>query len=98
MRSAGAHRSSRSRPAPTASSGACSRWTRTLRKATSPSASPTGPRPTLELGGLLLGVAGALDDLAGAEHLHLEGGSRRPGGRPAANLLDTVLRHTVHAF
>src|SRR5438093_10406 len=45
----------------------------------------------------LLGRARELDDLAGAEHAHLEWSAQRRAGQPVADRLDVVLRHTGHA-
>jgi hypothetical protein len=47
--------------------------------------------------GALLGRAREFNDLAGAEHAHLEGGARRHAGQPVANLFDVVLRHNGDA-
>src|SRR6266542_2033753 len=47
----------------------------------------------------LLGLADEHDDLARAQHLHLEGGSRWLRGEPAPDLFDIVLRahgHIIH--
>src|SRR5437867_540571 len=45
----------------------------------------------------LLGRARELDDLAGAEHAHLEWSAQRRAGQPVADLLDVVLRHNGDA-
>src|SRR5206468_808161 len=46
----------------------------------------------------LLGRARELDDLAGAEHAHLEWSAQRRAGQPVADLLDVVLRHNGDAI
>jgi hypothetical protein len=79
-----------------------------LRQPAEPWAHPTSPtrRATADRGRQgrgavwrlnLLARAREFNDLAGAEHAHLEGEARRHAGQPVANLLDVVLRHNGDA-